>query len=195
MIGDVVTFLSKRYDITRSEMVESLKAEFPRMRNSERCFNCTASMEEYVFHLDVLDALLVLGMGNIVKERVRKGMLFTEANAVHVQSMLNKYYSVPSRTTQCSKLGLIAKVKNKKGKHDKSRGWLITKRGFQFLRGEKVPAMVKVWRNEILEHFDELITIGEAFALGVRNDYKREFTNYRVEDWETFLSPYQEKLI
>jgi hypothetical protein len=123
-------------------------------------------MAIYEHQIDTLDALLLLGMGKIVGERVKAGMDFTEANKVHLQSKLNTYYSVPSRSTWCSKLGLIAhatrKAKDGKRVRDQKMGWCITDRGFAFLAGKPIPARVQTFRNRITQHFEATTTISQV---------------------------------
>lgn len=116
-------------------------------------------MAIYEHRIDTIDALLLVGMGKIVGERVKSGIPFTDANKVHIQSELNKYYSVASRTSWCAKLGLITKVLKKDGTQDQKAGWLITKRGFEFLAGKPVPAKVQTFRNKITERFDDTTTL------------------------------------
>lgn len=132
------------------------------------CPNCKASMQEYVFKLDQLDALLLLEMGKVVKHKLNKGFDFSNANKVKVQADLTGSYAVKSRTTQCRQLGLIAKVitVNKQGVqvHDREAGWLITKRGFQFLAGHEVPKEITVFRNKIVDRSEAVITINRVFS-------------------------------
>lgn len=173
---------------------------FPELKERSVCANCGASMESYIYVLDCLDALLVYRMEKLVRSRVAGGMDFSEANKIHISSELKSTgYSVLSRQTQAGKLGLIAKVKNKNGSHNRAKGWAITERGFDFLQGKRVPQKVKVWRNKILEHFDETTTISEAFithknkvqqAINARKnpkyDYRSEIDTYNVSDWYGF---------
>ena len=181
-IGEFVHFLCEEYKLNTSEVYDKLVERFPELLNKERCSNCNASMSEYQFTLDTLDALLLLGMGKIVGKRALT-MPFHEANKVHLQTSLNKYYSVPSRSTQCSKLGLIAKVLRKNGTHDQKAGWLITRRGFAFLAGHPVPKRVQTFRNQITERFEETTTFQEIMGsvvddvvvqkeLSTQQDYK-----------------------
>lgn len=166
------------------------------LNEKEVCPNCGASMVEYVFVFDMLDALLLLSMANAVRDKRSKGISFNQANQVHVPS-LKTSLSVRCRTTICSKLGLVAKVKNDNGKH--ARGvWLITERGWKALRGEPIPAFVKVFRRKIEERFDITTTMQEVFN-GSKNrlegiirdkreideyyDYRSEINDYRASDW------------
>ena len=207
-IGPMVSCLSKQYGFDPYEAAELLKREFPELNDKSKCANCKASMNMYVFHLDILNALLVYKMGKIIREKINRGIVFEEANRVHVQSEVSASYAVKSRTTYCAKLGLIAKVKNGAGEHDRRRGWLITSRGWAFLRGEAVPEHVTVFRNEIEERTDELITMGDVFRLYAHNTEKniargkylkenhvREISEYDRADWVDFAGPQQGKLL
>lgn len=178
-IGQFVGFMCEKYNLDTETVVADLKLNFPALFKKEECANCGASMAEYVYTLDLLDALLLFGMGRIVDERCKKGMAFTDANKVHLQTTLNTYYSVPSRSTQCSKLGLVAKVLRKDGSHDQKAGWCITRRGFEFLAGKPVPRQVQVFRNEITERFDELTTFAEIMKKGEHKVGGSEFNSYQ----------------
>lgn len=158
-IGKFVGAVCTQYKLNPDEVTEFLLFTFPELQNKEKCVNCKASMAIYEHRIDTLDALLLVGMGKIVDNRLKAHIPFTEANKVHVQSELNKYYSVPSRTSWCAKLGLVSKVLKKDGTQDQKAGWLITKRGFAFLAGKKVPAKVQTFRNQITERFEDMITI------------------------------------
>lgn len=138
------------------------------LKDPKHCPNCGESMTEYVPKLDFYNALLLKEMGDVVKAKLRAGISLQEANAVHVVTQ-DFHDCVRHRTTQCRTLGLIAKVKNDKGTHDREKGWLITARGFAALRGEEVPAEVTVFRNKIEERTDLKTTLDAVFA-----DYKGE---------------------
>ena len=133
------------------------------LNDPEHCPNCAGSMMQYVHKLDFYNALLLKLMGDQVIEGMKRGLQFGDANQVHVVTQ-DIHDCVRHRTTQCRQLGLIAKVKHADGSHDRENGWLITKRGFAALRGEKVPAAVIVFNNEIKERDDELVTLDEVFT-------------------------------
>lgn len=66
--------------------------------------------------------------------------------------------------SQLSKLrfhGLVAKVKDGKGKHIPRR-WIITRKGWGWLRGDPIQKYVVVFDNSVLGHEGEGITIGRA---------------------------------
>lgn len=168
----------------------------PKLGDKKNCPNCGGSMAEYVFEFDVLDALLLLDMAREVRKRLQQpGVDFTTANQVRVQGLNGSTYAVRSRTTQASKLGLVAKLKGKGGKHVAGT-WVITARGWEALRGVPIPRYVRVWHGEILERTDEQITISDALRsharkiddLKARNkatkaDYREAFSDYEPNEW------------
>lgn len=189
-IGEFIAFIAQTYNLDEADVAVKLTKQFPELKKKETCANCGASMAEYIFTLDILDALLVFGMGKIVGRRA-KTMPFNAANRVHIQSELNKYYSVASRTTQCAKLGLIAKVTHRGGIHDRKAGWLITKRGFEFLAGKPVPKHVQTFRNHITDRFEETTTIAEVMkegraATSRARDELSSYTSYPLADLESW---------
>lgn len=185
MLDELLDRIAKYYEADPTYLKALIRKRYPQFADKTRCPNCRASMAVYVYTIDYLTASLLLEMGAVVRDRVRKGVLFPDANKVHVQSDLKGSYAVKSRTTIASKLGLITKVMKIEGKdkkvHDTKAGWLITKRGYNFLRGEYVTRSVKVFRNEIQERDDDLITIEDALKTGPQ--ITKEL--YRKEDWVT----------
>lgn len=152
--------------------------EFPELANKKVCANCQASMKEYTFMFDALDAKLLLRMAEDVRGNLNRGLSFSDANKVRVQR-LDTSHSIKCRTTIASKLGLITQLTNTETKKNIPGVWLITKRGWQALRGEQVPKMVKVWRGGIEERFDEMTTLSEAIA----NLPDVDKNVYKPEDW------------
>lgn len=172
----------------------TLKANIPGLNNKEECWNCDASMKEYIYQFDVFKAILLIRMAAAVRERMHKGMEFTVANQVRVPE-LDVSLAVKCQTTQASKLGLITQLRSK----DNNRVpgvWVVTKRGWQALAGKPVPKRVKVWRKKIEEHYDELATIDEALKSHVatlaamekkgrnpRLDYRDDAQSYNASEW------------
>lgn len=210
-IENLIDFIASKMRITDSaydELMVEIHTRFPELHDKKKCPNCGASMSEYIYTIDSLDCMLLLGMANIVKTRLAVGKPFTEANQVHLQKELNHYYSVPSRSTQCSKLGLIAKIKTGSGAHNRSKGWCITARGFEFLAGKPVPKRVKIWRRQIEERFDEMITLPEAREIHKeliarqikagrepKGDYRKDFELYDPKEWVEISSLHEGKLL
>lgn len=179
----------------REYLKANMVREVEELKDNEKCPNCGASMVEYIFEFDCLDAVMLLHMGRAVKERLRLGMDFTVANQVRVQELEGPTYAMKSRTTQMSKLGLVSQLTMTGGKRVPGV-WVITKRGFDALRGRRVPKRVKVWRNRIEARTDETTTLSEAFGLyrdrveellkknkTPKTDYREQFEGYRQEEW------------
>jgi hypothetical protein len=171
-----------------------ISKHYPQLLHQENCPNCGASMIEYIYQFDVLTALLLLEMAKKVKEKLAKVGSFTIANQVRIPE-LPTTLAIRCRTTIASKLGLVAKVKNENGRQVPGV-WAITSRGWSALRGEPVPAKVSVWRKQIQERFDDLITIDQAFKIhadkarlaeiqnkDIKNDYRHIISAYSKDDW------------
>ena len=187
-------------------LMATIAANIPGFNDASTCVNCGASMAEYVFEFDVLDALLLLAMAREVREKMLQPKntqfkddhsvtTFTEANQVKVQSLGGVSYAMKSRTTKCAKLGLIAKYKSNTGRHLPGT-WVITKRGWDALRGEPVPKAVKVFRGQILERTDDLTTLrdifytyGQKISSMIRRkktpktDHRSELEGFNPSDW------------
>ena len=206
LFPEVVAYIAalvKKFDRTDPEwIIEQVRKYYPAFQNPERCFNCSGNMVQDIYVFDCLDAWLLIEMANKIADRFDKGANFTEANQVKIHD-LPVSYSAKSRTTQMSKLGLIAQLrgKNKAGKTVNIPGiWVITHRGWEALKGRPVRKRVPVWRGEIQEGFeDELITITEAFQLNrekvddlikrnkkVKMDYRIIAENYNPHAWIQF---------
>lgn len=179
----------------REYLKANMVREVEELKDKEKCPNCGASMIEYVFEFDCLDAAMLLYMGKEVKKRLGDGMVMRRANMVRVQDMKSPTYAMKSRTMQMSKLGLIAQLKDERGIRVPGV-WVITRRGFDALRGKSVPRRVKVWRNRIEARTDETTTLSEAFEAHrdkveelikrkktPRADYREVFRGYNRSEW------------
>ena len=187
-------------------------AAVPGLGKKDTCPNCSASMQEYIFEFDLMDALLLFSMARQVQLRLNTrdehgdDRTFTAANQVKT-TQLTTSYAARSRTTQCSKLGLVAKLKGANG-HQVPGTWVITKRGWAALRGEEVPKSVRVWRGQILERPEETITIGEALrnhqekvrdlykrGKTVKTDHTGAFSDYNPNEWVHFAGTHQGEVL
>lgn len=191
---DLLENLRLKFGDAGKEFYEELRAAYPSIGDPASCPNCDASMLEYVYSFDSLDAVLLFVMARSVRKYQAEGTEFSQANIVHVPNLSEVSLAVRCRTTQSSKLGLIAKYKVK-GKQVRGM-WCITERGWAALRGEPVPRRVKVWRNQIEERFGETITLSAAFQLhhdlvtraveaGKRpnHDFRILVAEYNPHDW------------
>lgn len=199
IIQVTTSLIRQNPDLLKEENRELLKAtiqhNIPELTKPEECANCGASMIEYIFEFDALDAIMLLIMGKEVRQRMDvQSMSFTDANKLKVQALDEATYAMKSRTTQMAKLGLIAKVMVD-DRHVPGT-WLITRRGFDALEGKPVPRRVTVWRNKIQARTDELITLREAFQRyqdkveatlrrnkEPRSDYRDRFVGYQPAEW------------
>lgn len=166
-----------------STLHSRLAAALPGYGRRDECFNCKRSMEIDVFIADYSDARLLLLVAEAVRERVRAGMPFTEANLIRVQD-LKTTLSIKCRTTQCRYLGFLHQPKEHRNKGQ----WLITKWGWALLRGAPLPRTARYWDGKFLDRGDELTTLGEMFR--TRNDPQ----NYSPGDWTEFGGYIQDEL-
>lgn len=176
----------------------NLRRNVEELNDPEHCANCGASMLEYIYTLDYIDALMLLEMGREVRRHKQAGLPFTEANKIRVQHITNATYAMKSRTTKMSKLGLIAKLKGDNG-HQIPGYWVITKRGFDALKGYQVPKTVRIWRGKIEERGAERTSIQDEFGGHSRkveatllkgktpkNDARANFADYDRREWFEF---------
>ena len=181
-------------DLDMDYVKACVSASIPGFWKKEECINCGAGMQEYIRELDIFVALLLLDMAKIVKDRVRDGVPFTEANKIRVSAVSLMPHSHKCQTTNASKLGLVAKVLVD-GKH-KGAEWAVTRRGWEALRGDRVPREVRVFRNKILERTDQTVTLGEVFEAyrtkakereakrkPLKEDQRDHFRDYDRSDW------------
>lgn len=114
------------------------------------CPHCNSEITTYKYLLDDLD---VTTLRKVWEAVVRQG-----TNDVDVSNIgLNQ--SERLRMTQLRFHGMIAKVKNVRGKQVGNH-WLITDRAGKFLRGEiKVPAYVLTEQNKVIGHSPEFVYI------------------------------------
>jgi len=115
-------------------------------KTEEYCTCCGASMKSYHHALSsgLVSALI-------------KSIKFVQEdnkNLFHLQNDLTSLTKNEYNNFQKLRFhGLVAKT-------DKAGYWLITKRGGMFLRGEMaVPKTVQTFRNEVIGHSEETVTI------------------------------------
>lgn len=193
-VGDLVHFICEAYKLEEKEVRANLIVNFPELTDKSLCANCKASMKIDLYEPDILDALLLLSMGRAVRENVRKGVPFTEANIVHVPT-LPTTDAIRHRTTRCSYLNYI-----KQPDHIRNSGnWLITQWGWALLRGDAVPKTVRYFRGELVDRGEGTVTLSQMFqvhtdkvqaALARRGEYKNDlrshFSDYNPGEWRGF---------
>lgn len=207
--GKLHTFLQTALDLIKQDPrfiddIEGLKNQIkiviPTLYDNSVCYNCSASMKVLTYRFDSLDALLLISMAKEVKKRFENYNDFTVANQVRITKM-DIPHSVQCRTTQASKLGLVAQLLNIDGKRVPGV-WVITRRGWDALNGEPVPASVDVFRGDIVERDDDLITLQEALKTVILrktkdgeqvrmreiDDYRNSESLYLPDEWIGFTS-------
>lgn len=197
-IVQVVANLLKK-DPTLHEDHERLWAtvcvNIPQLKDHKRCPNCSASMVQYEYNIDVLDIALVVAMAKRVKENMQnpegEQLSFGEANRIHVPT-LDVSDAVRHRTTKCSKLGLIAKYKE--GGSQINGTWLVTARGFKALRGEEIPTGTVVWRGQILDRPETVTTFDSVRATYIKRIERFERTKHKApkDDHRGVMGTYNE---
>jgi hypothetical protein len=211
IVNIIASLIQKRPELVEVSNREYLKAtvqrNIPELTDQEHCANCGASMLEYVYTLDYIDALMLLEMAREVRKHRQAGIPFTEANKIRVQHLTNATYAMKSRTTKMSKLGLIAKLKGENG-HQVPGYWVITRRGFDALKGYQVPKTVRIWRGKIEERGADRTSIQEEFAGHSRkveasllkgktpkSDARASFADYDRTQWYEFGDVHEGNLI
>jgi hypothetical protein len=207
--GQLNIYLQTAIDLIKEDSsllndIESLKNQIkiaiPSLYDRSVCYNCNASMKVYTIRFDSLDALLLISMAKEVRKRFENYKDFTIANQVHITRM-EIPHSIQCRTTQASKLGLVAQLLNKDGKRVPSV-WVITRRGWKALNGEKVPARVEVFRGSIVERDDDVTTLSEALKTVITrktkdgelvkpreiDDYRNSESSYLPDEWIGFTA-------
>lgn len=147
-MSDFVMAICQNYDLDYGQVKAFLFHNFPELQNKKVCANCGENMKAY-WHS--LTSGLV---GDLIKaiEFVRGN----NKNSFHLQKDLQLTKSQYNNFQKLRFHALVAKDKEYK----ESGYWLITKRGGQFLRGEiEVPKRVQTFRNSVIEHSLELVSI------------------------------------
>lgn len=164
-----------------------LREAIPELKDPSHCPNCGGGMKSQKPRIDYHIVTLLQGMARIVRDQVRDGVAFTEANKTHVNSAESIAHEARTMTGKASDLGLIAPV------DDRQAYWAITRRGWAGLRGEKVPAAVETFRRRIINRPDEEITFAEAIANSrVKN---ATMTGYDPSEWYQFGEDQEGKLL
>lgn len=182
----------------------ALALQVPQLRDRSKCVGCERSMKITAYEADLHDALLIYAMSQKVKENLRAGIDFTNANKVHIPT-LEATQATLKRQTKCDYLGLIKQPENWRG----SGFWLLTNWGYKALRDEPIPDTAYYWEGNFLGRSDTTITMGEMFkkhkdlverAILLRKtiqaDYRAKFEDYDPKEWVGFKeAPVQEELL
>lgn len=168
-----------------------IKTVGPKLGDKSKCPGCLRSMKITIYEADLLDALLILAMARQVRENIKNGMTFTEANKVHLPT-LQATQGILKRQTKCDYLGLIKQNENWRG----SGYWCLTHWAYKALRGERIPKAAKYWEGELLGRSEATVTLGEMFQShtdlikraiakrkAIKTDRRAEFEDYNPAEW------------
>jgi hypothetical protein len=136
-----------------------------------KCQVCEAKILKYNRHLAKVMIFALVKIERGVHMKYAQSHDFTLANNINV-SRLPEHIKLthPERCvlTIMRHHGLVAKVKDD-GKIDAGH-WLITKKGWSFLRGEAIPEVVTTFRNRVIDHGEEMVTISDVLRGGDYSD-------------------------
>lgn len=180
--------LFKNEDLLKHRLFENI----PELRDREHCANCGRGMKIQVYRADLHAALFLLAMARMVRQNVKDGMTFTEANMVHVPS-LEVTNAISKHITHCDYLGLV-----KQSEKMRNTGyWSITSWGWKALRGERIPAYAKYWAGKLIGRAEtETVTLAQMFKVHrdlveraiylrgkARSDKRQFFSDYNPSEW------------
>ena len=172
-----------------------LAVSLPMLKDKTKCPGCDRSMKITIYEADLHDALLILAMARDVRENIRKGIKFTEANKVHIPT-LHATQATLKRQTKCDYLGLIKQPDNWRG----SGYWLLTRWAWKALRGEEIPKATKYWEGHLLGRSEakttlsamfnrhkDLVQLAIAKKRAIKADYRSKFEDYDPSEWTDFV--------
>ena len=142
------------------EQAQVLKKEAD--ENDGKCSHCHHSINIYEYPINKVMVKFLREMAKATDKGQSREVDVEKVSVIHHER------------TQITKLrihGLIAKVKDEKG-HHKARMWLITKKGWDFLRGVEVPRKVVIYNNQVLGHTGGMVTIGRIDSDSATYDKK-----------------------
>lgn len=158
------------------------------------CFNCKRSMKITEYEADLHDALLILAMAKAVKENMKNGLLFTEANKIHLPTLQASNATI-KRQTKCDYLGLVKQPDNWRG----SGHWVLTGWAWKALRGDPIPKSAKYWEGHMIGRSEETITLSEMFKKhrdlveraiakrsAIKADHRAQFNDYDPGEWSKY---------
>lgn len=137
-----------------------------------KCKVCTANVKRDKHALAKVMCHALIKTARAVHYKMTDyGKTFSEANDIRYRHMPGDMALKVDEASNWTKLhfhGLVAMVK---AEGAKKRGrWLITKKGWAFLRGEPIPASVTTFRGNIVERDPETTTIKEVLRDSAYSD-------------------------
>lgn len=143
--------MSNKKRWTQAEVEQLLKDA---QNNEGLCSNCWRKLAIYRYTANRQMAVIL--------KRLAAATHDNQKTAIDVDTLALAY----SQRTQLTKLrfhGLAAKVKDKEG-HQTARHWVVTNKGWGWVKGEPIERRVIVFDNQLLGHEGGPITITEALG-------------------------------
>lgn len=147
--------------------------------NDGHCTHCEQTLKIYRYGISDSMVRVLRAMAKATEPNTGRSIDVDKLNLKH------------SERTQLTKMrfhGLVAKVKE--DGHQIPRHWLITRKGWQFLGKEPVPAKVVVYNNQVLGHDGGTITIdriaggaGEYEETPISEAESRTYAHVREPQW------------
>lgn len=137
---------------TQAEVEQLLKDA---AENEGFCSHCWRTIAVYRYNANKAMATILKRMAEATHERGKTAIDVDTLGLAH------------SQRTQLTKMrfhGLVAKVKDKDGQQI-ARHWVVTNKGWEWLKGEPIAKTVVVFDNQLLGHEGGTITIVEALGL------------------------------
>jgi len=110
--------------------------------NDGHCDRCLRVIKVYKYQVSKTMAKIIKEMAAATKKTGERAIDMETLDLTHTER---------SQLSKMRQHGLIVQPKDERGVK-KPRHWLITVKGWQFLRGEKIPAKVVVFDNQVLGH-------------------------------------------
>jgi len=129
------------------------------------CKCCGRRIQLYKYKITPSMVYLLKDMARITCRQASE----RESNPRYVDMAdVDRPFSVKAQTAKLRLHGLIAKVKDERGKHV-PRTWIVTGKGWRFLAGKPVQARVITYSNRVLGHDSGLCVINQI--TGASGDY------------------------
>lgn len=109
--------------------------------NDGHCDRCLRVIKVYKYGISTMMADIMKKMAEATKQTGHRDIDMETLGLTHNER---------SQVSKMRQHGLI--VQTKEDGHKKARHWLVTVKGWQFLRGEDIPAKVVVFDNQVLGH-------------------------------------------
>lgn len=133
----------------RLTLEQALELEREAEQNDGRCTHCHQTIKIYRYPISRTIKLVL--------KTIAKATTPDTGRAVDVDRDIAIEHSQRSQLSKMRQHGLIAQPEDNGKKI--SRHWLITRKGWDFLRGEPVPAKVVVYNNQVLGHEGGTVTL------------------------------------